>query len=510
MTETVAEKGKKIPRKHPVLKWLGILVVITLLIAGGVLAAVVAAEKYTGRSEFCGTQCHIMKPNYKTWQKDKHSLPDKKTGRIVACIDCHYKPGEKPTKKAKFRGLGQLFSYLATGDNEVRKRPTVSDLSCTTAQCHPMDKLLVQKIDYKKKYQTKYKGNLKAFEHKTHLEKVIDGQKLQCTSCHLHQTRDRHFEVPKELCFICHFRKAKENEGRSKCEVCHEIPTKPMEVKKDPSDTGGDKEPKKPITHKELEAAKVSCNRCHLEMVMGSTALKMDGCLECHHDASPELMAKVKDRKLMHMEHVTKQTARCTQCHESIDHKKSSYLDAAVHDCKACHPEPHFYTKKLLAGVGGVGVKEKYPSLMHSFGTNCTGCHRKDGRDAKGNKVRKGSNDSCAECHHKDPKYGKMTVQWSKDITDAVAEAKQAEKSATEAIDQATEQVKNAPQGAPVLAQAVAKMKVGQENLRVVTAGGGVHNKKYAMLLIDMATQSFQEVVTELKATAPKGGTEQK
>ena len=46
--------------------------------------------------------------------------------------------------------------------------------------------------------------------------------------------------------------------------------------------------------------------------------------------------------------------------------------------------------------------------------------------------------------------------------------------------------------------------------LRVVTAGGGVHNKKYAMLLLDLATQSFQEVTAELKANTPKGGTDEK
>ncbi len=275
-------------------------------------------------------------------------------------------------------------------------------------------------------------------------------------------------------------------------------------MKKDVAELG-DGKPKKPITHKELEAAKISCNRCHLEMVMGSTALKMDLCLECHHDASPELMAKVSDKKLMHMEHVTKQTARCSQCHETIDHKKSSYLDAAVKNCDACHPEPHFYTKKLLAGSGGVGVQEKYPSLMHSFGTNCTGCHQQDGRDAKGNKVRKGSNKSCADCHHNDPKYGKMTVQWAKDIVDAVAETRVAEKAALEAVAQA--------QGvapAAILSKATAKLKTGQENLRVVTAGGGVHNKKYAMLLLDTAAQSFQDAVAELKGYAAKGGADEK
>lgn len=492
------EKSTETHKKGRVLKWLLIVVIILVVLAGGVLAILVAAEKYTGRSQFCGSQCHIMKPNYETWKKDKHSKPDKDTGKITGCIDCHYKPGEKPTPKAKFRGLGQLFSYLATGDKEVRKRPTVSDLTCTTAKCHPLDKLLPKPIDYKKKYVTKYKEKLKPFTHKMHLEKKIDGQKLQCASCHMHQSRDKHFEVPKELCFICHFRRTTENQGRAKCSVCHEIPTKVMKAKN--AEASSEEKAKKPITHQSLEKAKVPCSNCHLEMIRVSNRLKADFCLECHHDASPELLAKGANRALMHQEHVTKQTARCPQCHETVTHKKYSYLDAGVQNCYICHAEPHAYTKKLLAGKGAQGIKEKYPSLMYAFGTNCLACHKKDGRDAKGNKVKKGSDKACAVCHNNDPKYGKMIVQWGQDIKDALAEAKKAEQKALDAVQQAKG---NIP------AKTQAKMNAAQENLRVAAAGGGVHNKKFAMLLIDMAQQGFEEVVLELNSgNSPKGETD--
>lgn len=470
------------------------MVIALIVLAAGALAALLAAERYTGRSEFCGSQCHIMKPNFQTWKNDKHSKPDKETGKITGCIDCHYKPGEKPTPKAKFRGLGQLFSYLATGDKEVRKRPTVSDLSCTTSKCHPLDKLLTKPIDYKKFYSTDYKGKIKPFTHKTHLEKSIEGQKLHCTSCHMHAATDKHMNVPKDLCFLCHFRKAPENQGRAKCSVCHEDPIKPLKAKNAPAE-GADEKPKKPITHKTLEKSKVPCSSCHLEIIRGSIKLKSDMCLECHHNATPELLAKSGNRKLMHLEHVTKQTARCSQCHETIEHKKASYLDAGVQNCAGCHPEPHVYTKKLLAGEGAQGIKEKYPSLMHAFGTSCLACHQKDGRDEKGNKVRKGSDQACAVCHNNDPRYGKMTVQWSKDIKDALAEAKQAEKKALEAFEQAKIKVP-----ATSLTKVSAKLKQGQENLRVASAGGGVHNKKYAMLLIDMAQQSFEEILLELNS----------
>jgi hypothetical protein len=500
----VSNQGSKETKERDIRKWVVISIAALLVIAGGILAVLLAAENYSGRSQFCGTQCHIMKPNFETWKKDKHSKPDKKTGKITECIDCHYKPGEKPTARAKFRGLGQLFSYLATGDKEVRKRATVSDLSCTTSACHPRDALLVKPIDYKKKYETSYKGVLKAFTHKTHLEKPIEGQKLQCTSCHMHQARDKHFDVPKEACFLCHFRKAPENEGRAKCSVCHEISDKPFEVKKGLDEAGNSDKPKKPITHKTLEQGKIACNSCHLELIKGSTTLKLGLCLECHHDATPELMTKIGNKKLMHEKHVNIQTARCFQCHETIEHKKSSYLDAALTNCAACHPEPHFYTKKLLAGEGAQGSKEQYPSLMHSFGTNCLACHKSNTRDEKGNKVAKGSDKACALCHNNDPKYGKMTAQWSKDVKDALLEAKQAEKKALTAVAVLTEAKIQVP------VKTAVKLKQAQENLRISSAGGGAHNKKFAMLLIDMAQQGFEEIAAEIKSIAPKGVTEGK
>lgn len=482
------------------MKILAILLAVLVLVVAAAAAVLVSAEHYTGRSEFCGAQCHIMKPSFASWKKDKHSAKNQETGKSAACIDCHYEPGEKPTPKAKFRGLGQLFSYLATGDKEVRKRATVSDISCTTADCHPREKFLTKENHYKETHVTEYQGVLKPFTHKTHLEKPIEGQKLHCTSCHMHRDREQHFAVPKDICFLCHFRKAKENEGRGKCAVCHEIPDKPLEAKdKGESDNSG--EPKKPITHKALEEAKVSCSRCHLEMIIVPEAMKIDLCTECHHDASPELMAKAKDRKLMHEEHVGKQTARCFQCHETIDHKKTSYLDAAVRDCAACHPEPHFYTKKLLAGEGGLGVDEKYPSLMHAFGTNCIGCHQQDGLDHKGNKVKKGSTRSCFECHNQLERYAKMTPKWEEDVQGFLEEARETETETLEAVEQAKSALPR-----KVLARVDARLKMGQENLRVVTAGGGVHNKKYAMLLIDLALQSFEEAVAELEAHTPKGG----
>jgi nitrate/TMAO reductase-like tetraheme cytochrome c subunit len=142
-----------------------------LIIIGAALLAsvagagllVFAAEKYTSRPEFCGLRCHPMQYPYAAWLKDKHNTGGNSKIEDVACVDCHFAPGEKPTLRAKFKGLGQLFTYLATKEKEVRIRAVVKDAACITSECHPKEKFLTKKIDYKKAYKTDYRGILVPF-----------------------------------------------------------------------------------------------------------------------------------------------------------------------------------------------------------------------------------------------------------------------------------------------------------------------------------------------------------
>ncbi len=476
------------------------IIVFFVLIAGGVIG-LFAVEKYTGRPDFCGTRCHTMKLPYETWKKDTHSKKDKPDKKVAACVDCHYAPGEKPTPKAKFRALGQLFSYLATKDKEVRKRAVVNDLSCTTPQCHPREKFIDKKIkiDYKTDANyVDYKGVIKPFTHKAHEEKTkaIEGQKLHCGSCHIHQSAGKHFEVPKELCFTCHFRKAKDNEGRSKCFICHEIPTKSLQKQKVGKEA--EKEEgveKKPITHQTLEKAKVPCYTCHFELISGKVELKKDSCIECHHDPTPELMKKIEDKKedkkLMHDAHVTKQTARCFNCHEPIQHKKTDYLAAPIPNCAACHQEPHLYVKLITAGEERKGV-DKTPATMHDVKTGCFGCHTEQGYSSTGQKIAIGSPKACVTCHTKD--HEKMVKKWVKEVKEELQIARGLEKDALEAIEKVKGKIPEKK-----LKDAMAMLKEGQTNLWLVEAGGGVHNKKYTIKLLDAAEKTFESLIDDLK-----------
>ena len=159
--------------KKIILKVLAIFIVIT---AAGLLTA----ENYTSKASACGS-CHIMKPYFNSWEKSTHGEED------VACVDCHYPPGERHSFKAKFRGLGQLFTYVGTKGATVRKSARVSDLSCTTSECHPPEKFMDKKLKFTEKIP---------YVHRTHMDKTIEGQTLHCDTCHQHVRKDKHFEVP--------------------------------------------------------------------------------------------------------------------------------------------------------------------------------------------------------------------------------------------------------------------------------------------------------------------------
>jgi hypothetical protein len=204
-------------------------------------------------------------------------------------------------------------------------------------------------------------------------------------------------------------------------------------------------------------------------------------------------MKKADDRKVMHDTHVTKQTARCGNCHQPIEHSEFSYFEAGVRNCSACHPEPHIYQKMLLAGEGGNGIG-KFPIAHDPMRANCLSCHTKDGHDEKGRKVRRAEGKACVECHGDKDKEN-ISKQWKADVAEELKAARGLEKDVIAAIEEAKGNVAEAN-----IRKMRALLKDAQFNLKIVDAGGGVHNKKFAMLLIDSAVQNFEDVLKDLEA----------
>ncbi len=454
--------------KKGIIIFLIVLGVIFIIVAAGI----VGSEYYTSQPQFCNS-CHIMNRYYDTWKNSRHGEKD------VTCVECHYAPGEKATPKSKFKGLKHLTTYFTLSERGRKAQvfvPTkVPDASCLTSECHPKEKFLDKKLKATEKIP---------YVHKTHEEKTIEGHKLHCNTCHMHRSADKHFEVPREACFLCHFKNAAFNEGRSKCSLCHEIPTKSLQ-KKQPEPGA------KLITHQTIEKDNVPCYSCHHVLIQGKGDIKEKECLDCHEKGEAlEALKKENKKEILHKAHVADQNAKCFSCHEPIQHKEADFLDSVRLDCAGCHPDHHISQKMLLAGLERKGVPQT-PSLMFEVKTTCLGCHQ-DERLVKGEKVIHGSPKACARCHVE--KTAQMVKEWKDSIAKALKEAKELEKEAKEAIEKARGKAPD-----KTLKQTMTMFKEGLENVQLVEAGGGVHNQKYSIQLLDIAMNNFEGAMDLLK-----------
>jgi len=473
---------------------------------------------------FCG-YCHILtypgvvQKGYELWKKGKHNK--------FGCVECHYPPKEteesttsEDTKTASLSHIPnrppERFSYIPLGGETVRTRPRVSDANCMTAKCHgkPDDDFKTKKIKFTEKV---------SFTHKPHLDKKnqIEGQKINCTSCHQHETDQKKFEVSKTTCHLCHFKHVNFNEDRGKCELCHELPKKPIQ-------TSGEK----PITHQILKKAKVPCSSCHLEviqaagggqyeayfkggelktaLVLNAGQIKKENCLACHDQT--KLLKKVITDELMHQKHVTVKNARCFDCHQPILHAKadlkqpvlSAYAFSDLHNpgnqpklpgCAVCHPRAHRYQRLLSAGPKRPGIS-KTPDFMYKAGANCLACHMEKTFNAKGQMVMKASAKTCVRCHTKDHK--KMLKDWKTELAKEIKYSKEVEQEALTALAKAKAKLSKSK-----LEEARKMLKEGQENLNIVKFGNGVHNKKYSIMLIDAALNRFEDMIDSLEKNNP-------
>ncbi len=466
-------------------------------------------EYVTLQSSFCGGACHTMAEQYSAWKTNKHHADQNPDGPAAECVDCHFAPGQKNSLKAKYEGLRHLAAYLYDPEAPLPIRPVIPDAACLRLGCHAKEKFVETELKYSETVR---------FKHGVHMgDKALEGQQLTCDTCHFKVSAKKHFEVPKDICFLCHLKLEKPsleravmaegkiqrisfagqptvdfNQGASKCDICHTIPTKSLQVQVKKDDPN-----KKAITHQTLQKAGVPCESCHFEVVKGAGEIDTgnvvsNGCLTCHN-RSPELLAKSGDLKLMHESHIGPARADCFDCHSVVEHRnRTDHLDFVRSDCRLCHEAPHLFQKQLLAGtVAGGGDIPKTPQLMQAVNTNCMACHVKK-TVSKGHSVRTGSGDACVGCHTEE--HRKMLGDWKATVDKEVKYAKELETEALEALKAARGKVAKAE-----LDKARAAVESGQANLHIVEFGNGVHNKKYSVMLLDAAMNSFEDAVDALE-----------
>jgi nitrate/TMAO reductase-like tetraheme cytochrome c subunit len=475
------------------------------------LASWGGVEYYTSQSAFCGGSCHTMTEQYDAWKADYHHADNNPDGMQAGCIDCHFLPGEKYSLKAKYEGLRHLAAYLYDPKAPLPIRPVIKDGACLQSGCHDRDKLAQMEIQFTEKVR---------FKHEVHFgDKALDGHQITCDTCHFKVTADKHFEVPEDICFLCHLKLEKPtldkavmingdirkisfakrptidfNQGASRCDMCHTIPTRSLQSQ---LEVGDKSSLKVPITHQTMQEAGVTCESCHFEVVKGHGEVDTgnvvsNGCLTCHN-RSQTLLATAGDRDLMHDKHVPNK-ADCFDCHSVIEHRnRTDHLDFVREDCQLCHVDQHKYQKLLLAGIPVNEEISGVPHLMYEVNTNCMGCHLKK-TVSNGHDVRTASGDTCAACHTE--QHIEMLSKWNKTLESEVSDAEEVEAEARELLVELKNNL-NAEQ----LGQAESMIAEGVDLLDIVRFGNGVHNKKYAITILDGAFGKFEDTIDLLDET---------
>ena len=341
---------------------------------------------------------------------------------------------------------------------------------------------------------------------------------MSCDTCHFKVTEEKHFEVPKEICSLCHLKLEAPtlantaieevvvgsysidrisfeqrpsidfNAGLSKCETCHKIPTRSLQSQLSAEDSNVTA-----ITHQSISENGVACESCHFEVVKGHGEVETgnvvsNGCLTCHN-RSDELLSRIDDALFMHDTHVSAKTADCFDCHTVIEHKnRTDHLDFVREDCTLCHQNQHQYQRLLLAGTPVAKGLQSTPHLMFQVNTNCMGCHLKV-EVSNGHMVRTGAPETCVACHT--PEHEAMLADWSEQLDEEVEMAAELELEALEALDAAKQD--GVSEG--TIIEAGAMIVAGQRFLEIVRSGNGVHNKKYAISILDEAFVNFEDAI---------------
>ena len=488
------------------------MIVVAAVVVGG--ASYGGMEVYTSQSSFCGGSCHVMDEQYAGWKNSKHHASKSKNGTQAECVDCHFGPDGKYTLKAKYEGLRHLFAYLYNDKAPLPIRPVMKDKNCLQSGCHDKGKLAEKELQFTEK---KVK-----FKHQVHFtDKALEGQPITCDTCHFKTTEEKHFEVPQDICFLCHLKLDKPtldragttmpngigikrisfkteprvsfNEGASKCSICHVIPTNSLQAQLSVDDPNA-----APITHQTLQERGVPCESCHFDVVKGDGHVNTgnvvsNGCLTCHN-RSKDLLSKATDKTLMHDKHVAAETADCFDCHTAVEHKtRADHYDFVRNDCQLCHQDQHKFQKLLLTGAPVFDGAKGAPQLMDKVNTNCMACHVEK-KMSKGHAVRTGSGKACIGCHT--DKHNKMLEDWGISVDRNLKEVAEVEAEATQALAVA----EKTGVSAKVIAEAKDMISRGQQMVKVVRVGNGVHNKKYSLKLIDDAFGEFEDAIDLLKS----------
>jgi nitrate/TMAO reductase-like tetraheme cytochrome c subunit len=410
--------------------------------------------EYTHYPGFCST-CHVMEPYYEAWKSSSHNM--------VGCVDCHYPPGLRYEFEGKLDAINQVVAYW-TGRYNTKFYAEIEDASCMRPGCHD-SRLLEGPLEYLRSIK---------FDHASHYGSPQRGIILRCTSCHSQIVQGNHMAVTVFTCFLCHFRNKLDGvtpQPQEFCLQCHAYPDQYVSI----GDVIYD--------HGEYVSRGVSCQRCHLDVVVGDGFVEDRACLQCHND--PEQISKITEVEEVHLNHVTKHKVECFNCHANIEHRVPEAVGRTEVSCNVCHSETHLGPRDIYAGVGGRGV-EDMPATMFLAQVDCVGCHVEEESYAeyhltKGTTLRP-SVQGCIDCH------GEMGQQvfemWQASLAAQLSDTEME-------IANLQKLLGRADPALPASEEAQQLMEDAQFNYNFVKFGKGIHNFPYSLKLLEKAQQDI-------------------
>lgn len=115
------------PKIRRLIVFVGVATFVNLVIGGALTFSTV---HYMESTNFCGTACHVMTPEYLAYQAGSHAQ--------VKCVECHIGEGAGNAIRAKLNGTRQLYLILAGSYSRPIPSPphALKPASETCENCH--------------------------------------------------------------------------------------------------------------------------------------------------------------------------------------------------------------------------------------------------------------------------------------------------------------------------------------------------------------------------------------
>lgn len=330
----------------------------------------------------------------------------------------------------------------------------------------------------------------------------LDG--LNCSACHaFNATLGTHIAADRQVCYTCHFTNQEFNSDTGECLKCHEPPRRAVQVHASavamPSSSGP-----APVVmdHDDIVKRKVDCASCHMDVLRGDSQVAIRECEHCHDQAKylAEFASRTTETvRKYHQIHVANQKAHCYDCHRAADHgllapdapvaSTAGFLEPVLNDCQHCHPNHHAQQVSLLTGKGGVGIDHSTPNAMMGSRLNCRACHTEEGATGKGDTLVQATREGCTACHSAD--YGVLFDQWRHEL-------KVQEDESVQLLEQVRKQLAGAIIEPGAKERLIRKFADAELNINLVRNGGGLHNRSYALQLLDVARRGLQDIQSQI------------